>query len=101
MTQLQINNVTGVTLPYNIYICDVYGNNCVLVALVSTAIPPSLTITLPPIFNTAPAIGVKIIGADGCEKFIIINCIDTEPVEKQFQDGDDFFFMNYDIYQFQ
>lgn len=101
MTQIQINNVTGVSLPYDMYICDVFGNNCILVATISNPIPPSLTITLPPIFNTAPAVGVKIIGSDGCEKFVIINCIETGPVEKQFQDGDDFFFMNYDIYQFQ
>ena len=101
MTQLQINNVTGVALPYNIYICDVFGNNCVLTSAVNVSIPPSLTITLPPLFNTAPAIGVKIVGVDGCEKFITISCIETEPVEKQFQDGDDFFFMNYEIYQFQ
>lgn len=101
MTQIQINNVTGVVLPYNIYVCNVYGNQCALVATVNTTIPPSVTITLPPQFNTAPAIGIKIIGNDECEKFAIVNCNELPPIEKQFQDGDDFYFMDYDIYQFQ
>ena len=100
MTQLQINNVTGLTLPYQIFICDVYGNQCVLVASVNTTIPPTVTITLPIQFNTAPAIGVKLINLY-CEKFVVINCNELPPVDKQFQDGDDFFFMDYSIYQFQ
>lgn len=99
MTQLQINNVTGLTIPYQIYICDVYGNQCVLVASVNTNIPPSATITLPPQFNTAPAIGVKL-NDTFCEKLVIINCNELLN-HKQFQDGDDFFFMDYSIYQFQ
>jgi hypothetical protein len=100
MTQLQINNVTGLTIPYQIYICDVYGNQCILVATVNTAIPPTVTITLPPEFDTAPAIGVRLNDLY-CEKFVIINCKGLPPADKQFQDGDDFFFMDYSIYQFQ
>tara|TARA_R110000868_G_scaffold110762_3_gene299695 strand:- start:1034 stop:1336 length:303 start_codon:yes stop_codon:yes gene_type:complete len=100
MTQLQINNVTGVTLPYDIFICDIYGNQCILVATINVAIPPTITITLPIEFNMAPAIGIKIITPD-CEKFLILNCNELTPIEKQFQDGDDFFFMDYSIYQFQ
>jgi len=74
---------------------------CILVATVNTAIPPSATIVLPPAFDMAPAIGVKIIDGVGCEKFMILNCVDLPPKGKQFQDGDYFYFMNYDIYQFQ
>jgi len=101
MTQLVINNVTGVTIPYNIFICNVYGNNCQIVATVNTVIPPVATITLPSPFDTAPAIGVKVVDSLGCEKFLIINCIELPPIPKQFQDGDYFYFMDYDIYQFQ
>jgi hypothetical protein len=99
MTQLQINNVTGLTIPYQIYICNVYGNQCVLVASVNTNIPPSATITLPPQFNTAPAIGVKL-NDTFCEKLVIINCNELLN-HKQFQDGDEFFFMDYSVFQFQ
>lgn len=100
MTQIQIYNVSGLTLPYNIFICNVYGNNCVLVATVNTTIPPVATITLPSQFNMAPAIGVLLKDAY-CERFVIINCNELPPIPKQFQDGDYFFFMDYDIYEFQ
>lgn len=100
MTQIQINNVTGLTLPYQIFVCNVYGNNCVLVASVNTTIPPVANITLPSQFDMAPAIGLLIKDAV-CERFIILNCIDLPPLPKQFQDGDYFFFMDYSIYQFQ
>jgi len=96
MTQLHIHNITGVTLPYDIYICDVYGNQCILVATINVAVPPAITIILPIEFNTAPAIGIKIITPD-CEKFLILNC----DVGKQFQDGDTFLFMDYSVYEFQ
>jgi hypothetical protein len=100
MTQLVISNVTGLTIPYQIYICDVYGNNCAIVATVNTAIPPMVTITLPSQFNMSPAIGVLVKDLY-CERFIVLNCVNLPPVGKQFQDGDYFFFMDYSIYQFQ
>jgi hypothetical protein len=100
MTQLIISNVTGITSPYQIYVCNVYGNSCVLVSTVNTNIPPQVIITLPAPFDTAPSIGVKIINPL-CEKFVILNCVDIPPKGKQFQDGDFVFFMDYDIYQFQ
>ena len=100
MTQLIINNVTGLTIPYQIYICDVYGNNCSIVATVNTTIPPSVTITLPPQFDTAPAIGVLLKDLT-CERFLVIDCINLIHKPKQFQDSEYFFFMDYEIYQFE
>jgi len=49
----------------------------------------------------APAIGFKLIDSTGCEKFGVLPCIDIPPEEKQFQDGDDFYFMDWEIFQFQ
>lgn len=74
MTTIDITNITGLTYPYNIYVCDIYGNNCILISTVFTTIPPSNTILLPPQFNTSPSVGIKIITPDGCEKFKIIEC---------------------------
>jgi hypothetical protein len=54
---------------------------------------------LPPQFNTAPAIGVKL-NDTFCEKLVIINCNELLN-HKQFQDGDEFFFMDYSVFQFQ
>lgn len=75
MTSIELTLITGsITIPYLIYACDVYGNNCVLIANILTTVPPTNTIFLPPQFNTAPAVGIKIITNDGCERFEIFNC---------------------------
>jgi hypothetical protein len=100
MTQLIINNITTGTLvpPFSGYVCTVYNVGCVYVGQITTT---PVTITLPPAFNMAPAIGFKLIDSTGCEKFGVLPCIDLPPVEKQFQDGDDFYFMDWEIFQFQ
>ena len=98
MTNLIINSIVGLLPPYSGYACDVYGNQCVYIGEIITT---PVTITLPPQFDTAPAIGLKLINSTGCEKLITLICIDEGTVEKQYQDGDDFFFMDYEIYQFQ
>lgn len=74
MSTIQLNGVTGATLPYSVYICDVYGNNCVLAGTINTTIPPYITFYLPPQFNTAPALGIKIVDSIGCEKFRVVYC---------------------------
>ena len=96
-----LNTIIGLTYPYDIYVCDVYGNNCGYISQINTPVPASVEIVLPPPFNMAPAIGFKLIDSTGCEKFGVLPCIDIPPEEKQFQDGDDFYFMSWDIYQFQ
>jgi hypothetical protein len=74
MSQIEITLTSGVTTPFNLFVCDVYGNQCVLVTTIYVPIPPSIFITLPIQFNTAPAIGIKLTDALGCEKFEIYNC---------------------------
>ena len=75
MTSIELTSITGsITTPYQIFACDVYGNNCILIATIGTTVPPSNTIILPSQFNTAPAVGIKIITFDGCERFEIFNC---------------------------
>ena len=98
MTQVTINSIVGLIPPYSGFACDVYGNQCVYIGQITVT---PITITLPSQFDTAPAIGLKLIDTTGCEKLITLICIEVEPVEKQYQDGDDFFFMDYEIYQFQ
>ncbi len=91
MTSLKFSQITGLNFPYTIYICDVYGAQCILVAYIDTNVPIMNTFVLPPQFNTAPAIGVKVITSDGCERFKIIYC--SEDI-KEFMDLEDFFFMD-------
>ena len=68
MTSIELTVITGsITIPYSIYACDVYGNNCVIIATIVTTVPPTNTIFLPPQFNTAPAVWIKIITNEGWE----------------------------------
>lgn len=97
MTQVVINSVSGFTLPFSGVACDVYGNQCQSIGTISSL---PTTITLPsPEFDTAPAFGLKLIDSNSCEIFQILIC---QPVnQKQFQDYDNFDFMDYEVYQFQ
>ena len=74
MRIVTLNSINGLNFPYDIYVCDVYGNNCVLVSTISSSVPPTNTILLPSQFDMAPSVGVKIITSDNCEKFKIIDC---------------------------
>lgn len=98
MTSITLNSISGLNPPYQIYACNVFGLSCVLVASVNTYVPSSITITLPAPFNTAPAVGIKIITSDGCEKFEILYCEDDN---KDFQDLEDFYFQDGQLYYFQ
>jgi hypothetical protein len=91
MTSLQFSSIFGLTFPYTIYICDIFGSQCILVAYIDTNVPLNNLFVLPPQFNTAPAIGVKVITSDGCEKFKVLYCSDDI---KDFMNLEDFFFMD-------
>lgn len=98
MTSITINSVTGLNQPYTVYACNVFGLSCILVAVINTTVPAPLTINLPLQFNTAPAVGIKIITSDGCERFEILYCNDDN---KDFQDLEDFYFQDGQLYYFQ
>jgi hypothetical protein len=103
MTQLEVTGISGGTLPINIYACDVFQNQCVLFATINTSVPPNIIFTLPQQFDTAPAIGILIIDANGCERFEVGVCGDSG-YTKIFQDISDdhiFQFMDFVIYQFE
>ena len=75
MTQIRIEAVTGAT-PISVYVADVYGNNQSLLGTITNTgvIPPAERFFPPSLFNTAPAVMVKMIDNNGCEKFEIIEC---------------------------
>jgi hypothetical protein len=100
MTQVIITNITGLGPNYMIYVCNVFGDDCISLDNLTSTVPPIVSYILPPSFDTAPAIGLKIITSDGCERFHILYCENFDP-EKLFQDGTEFYFMSGDIYDFQ
>lgn len=79
MTSIILNSISGLTYPYDVYVCDVYGNNCGYVVQIDRNVPSPVEIALPIPFNLAPAVGIKIITSDGCEKFIVFDCIYITP----------------------
>jgi len=79
MTTIDITNIIGLSYPYDIYVCDIYGNNCILLSTVFTSIPPSNTILLPPQFDMVSSVGIKVITLDGCERFRVIDCYSVIP----------------------
>lgn len=101
MAQIQILTTSFIFTSYNVFVCDVYGNNCVLVANVVPPQPPTITITIPPQFNSAPAVGIKIVDSNNCEIFKVFDCSSQTYTPKQFQDGDLFYFMDNIEYDFQ
>lgn len=99
MTQVFITNITGLTPNYEIYACNVYGDDCVLLDNLGSSVPPIVNYILPPSFDTVPAIGLKIV-SNGCERFHILYC-ESFDQDKLFQDGVNFYFMSGDQYEFQ
>lgn len=98
MTKIEITSITGVLLPLNLYACDAYENQCVLMSTIITPIITPIQIILPTQFNTAPVVGIKMIDSIGCEKFGIIYC---QNESKIFQSGEIFIFMDANIYIFE
>lgn len=81
MSQIQVNSISGVTYPVNVYVSDVYGNNKSFITTISSGpIPPAVDFTnLPSVFNTAPAVMITMIDANLCEKFEIVVCQPITP----------------------
>jgi hypothetical protein len=76
MSKIQIDLISGVTYPVDLYVSDVYGNNKTFVSTITSGpVPPVIDFTsLPSIFNTAPAVMITMIDANSCEKFEIAVC---------------------------
>lgn len=103
MTQLEINSISGGTLPINLYACDAYQNQCILFGQINTSVPPRVIFTLPQQFDNVPAVGILLRDAVGCERFEVAVCGDSG-YTKIFQNIDDdyiFQFMDFVIYQFE
>lgn len=76
MVSVDITLVSGLTPPYNIYVCDIYGNNCVLTSTIFVVVPPTINVFLPAPYMNSPAVMVKIIASNCCEVSEIVYCDD-------------------------
>lgn len=103
MTQIEVWQISGGTAPFNLYACDVYQEQCILIATIYDPVPPQVIITLPQQFDFAPAIGILVVDGNDCERFEVGVCGDSG-YTKIFQDTDEdhiFQFMDFVIYQFE
>lgn len=77
MVQIRIAEISGGTYPIQVILSDIYGNNATTLATINSGpVPPVQTYnsTIPSIFETAPEVMVKLIDANGCEIFKILDC---------------------------
>ena len=77
MVQIRITEISGGTYPIEVILSDIYGNNETSLATINSGpVPPVQTYnsTIPAIFQTAPEVMLKLIDANGCEIFKILDC---------------------------
>ena len=81
MRQIRITDISGVTYPVNVYIADINGNYQTLLGTITSGSAPNPPFSsvnynsqIPSIFNTAPAIMLLMIDAQGCSIFKILEC---------------------------
>lgn len=77
--KLYITSVTG-TAPFTFYMCGLDLNNCTLIGTGSTT-TPTLTFILPSIFVGASQVILKMIDANNCEIFKVLDCDTTCPFD--------------------
>lgn len=72
-SQIQITNYTG-AYPAVVYVSDIYGNNTTLIGTFFSAPIFPVALTLPVLFDFAPAVIITVIDNNGCEDFSIEPC---------------------------
>jgi hypothetical protein len=72
-TRIEITLING-TAPFDVYMSDVFDNYNTYLGQITGAVPPVQYFSPPSIFNTAPSVKLKIIDANGCELFKILEC---------------------------
>ena len=80
MSTITINNIGGLP-PYNVYVCDLYELNCVLILSGVTSVPPPITFTAPEIYNNAPSLIIKIIDSQNCVFRQTYTCLTQTPTQ--------------------
>lgn len=72
MNIIDISTISPTNPPYYVYVCDLMGNQCDLIAIFPGSIPPNQTLQLPNKFDGTPGVTIQIINGLGClieEKF--------------------------------
>jgi hypothetical protein len=76
--QVVVTEISGGTYPINVFISDVYGNYETFLGTINSGpVPPNIeyNTVIPPIFQTAPEILLKMVDANNCQVFKILTCV--------------------------
>lgn len=75
--QVVVTEISGGTPPINVFISDIYGNYETFLGTINTAVPPNIeyNTVIPPIFQTAPEILLKMVDANNCQVFKVLTCV--------------------------
>jgi hypothetical protein len=103
MNGIDITSIIGIDFPYQVFVCNSYGGECVYVATINANVAPPVIISpLPTIFENIPKIGIMIISqSTGCMTFKSITCESIQVDSFKFQDDEEFLFMDSIPYDFQ
>lgn len=78
MIQIVVNQISGGTYPISVYISDINGGNETLLGIIEDGpVPPVVEYdtVIPPIFQTAPQILLKMVDNNNCEVFKVLDCV--------------------------
>jgi|LauGreDrversion4_2_1035121.scaffolds.fasta_scaffold16164_2 hypothetical protein len=76
--QVVVTEISGGTYPINVFISDVYGNYETFLGTINSGpVPPNIeyNTVIPPIFQTAPEILLKMVDANNCQVFKVLTCV--------------------------
>jgi hypothetical protein len=90
MSNQLIITVNVGTPPYDVYVCDVTNTYCYLVS--GNTYFTTYAFEVPPPLNNVESLLLKLIDANNCERFILVNCMYFAIVENLFEDGSTFLF---------
>ena len=77
-SQVVVTEISGGTYPISVFISDIYGNYETFLGTISTGpVPPNIeyNTVIPPIFQTAPEILLKMVDTNNCQVFKILTCV--------------------------
>jgi hypothetical protein len=92
-TSITINNVSG-SSPFDVYLCNDPISTCVYIDTITTT---PFTFTVPTILETLSSFNLKVVDDNNCQ--VILNLYDCGEI-KQFEDEDNFYFMDNAPYVF-
>lgn len=71
MIHIYIYDISGATLPVNVFVSDIYGGNQLFLGTINSAVPPTVEFTLPSpsVFDGTPQLKIILKDSESCEVY--------------------------------